>query len=360
VTATDLTEAAAGPPGPAPTAPPRRRWPFVVLGLALVVLVGVGAGAVWLERQLNPPGGPGPEVIVTIDQGATTTDIGHTLQHHGVITNATLFKLYVRLRGAGPFRAGVYTFRRHEHMARVVSLLSGGGHDPLERVTIPEGFTLAQVADRVGRLPGLSAARFLDVARSGAIRSRFEPPDVMNVEGLVYPDTYFISKRDDERSILQRMVQTFDLKAAALGLDQAAARAGITPYQAVIVASLVEREAKVDADRGMIARVIYNRLQAGMPLQIDATVQYVLGVNKVPLLDRDLQVDSPYNTYRVKGLPPGPIASPGRKSLQAALAPTPGPWLYYVLADASGRHAFATTPAEFDRLKAQAHAKGLL
>jgi UPF0755 protein len=123
---------------------------------------------------------------------------------------------------------------------------------------------------------------------------------------------------------------------------------------------MIEREARIDADRGPIARVIYNRLQRGMPLQIDATVQYALGKQKERLLYADLEVASPYNTYKVPGLPPGPIASPGRAALRAALDPPPAPWIYYVLSDPSGAHAFAANSADFERLKAEARRKGLI
>src|SRR5206468_1473655 len=127
-------------------------------------------------------------------------------------------------------------------------------------------------------------------------------------------------------------------------------KAGVSPYDAVIVASLIEREAKIDEDRGMIARVIYNRLEKNMKLGVDATVDYALGVHTPNLTNADLAIDSPYNTRKFPGLPPTPIAAPGRKALTAAVSPNPGPWLYYVLADADGRHAFATTDAEFEQL----------
>jgi UPF0755 protein len=190
------------------------------------------------------------------------------------------------------------------------------------------------------------------------VRSRYEPAEVTTLEGLVFPDTYFIDEGETEQQVLQTLVDRFD--QVADGLNMATTSTGLTPYQTVVLASLIEKEAKVPQDRGKIARVVLNRLAAHMRLQIDATIEYAEGVHKARLLDSDLQVDSPYNTYKIAGLPPGPIASPGKASLAAALNPTPGTWLYYVLINADGEHAFATTSSEFDRLVAQARAKGLL
>jgi UPF0755 protein len=198
------------------------------------------------------------------------------------------------------------------------------------------------------------------VAQSGTVHSQFQPPGSTSLEGLLFPDTYFVNPGDDEAKLLARMVDAFDRMASAAGAQDAQVKAGVTPYQAIVVASLVEEEAKVDEDRGMIARTIYNRLGRNMKLGIDATVEYAIGAHKPRLTNADLDIDSPYNTRKFAGLPPTPIAAAGQKSLEAALNPTPGPWLYYVLADANGRHAFATTDAEFEQLVRQARAKGLV
>src|SRR5262249_55566384 len=152
------------------------------------------------------------------------------------------------------------------------------------------------------------------------------------------PDTYFISPKEDETAILRRMVAEFDAKLAALDIDAGAAAGNITPYEAITVASLVQTETKVPTDGPKIARVIYNRLNAHMPLQIDATVIYATGIHRAngQVLNSDLKSDSPYNTYKVQGLPPTPIASAGESSLAAALKPDQGPWLYYVKFEADG------------------------
>ncbi len=338
----------------------RRRWPLVVFSIVLV-LVALGAiGAAWLKGQINPSGSPGAEIHVTIGEGQSTSAIGALLHKRDVVHNATVFRYYARFTGADNIKAGDFTFHHNQHLAAVFKILEKGGQAQNDRVTIPEGLTLAEIAAKVGTIPGRSADAFLAAARSGTIRSEFQPPGSNNLEGLILPDTYFVDRKDDEAKILTRMVTAFDTYANQIGLPAAAAALNLTPYEVVTTASMVEREAGVDEDRPLIARVIYNRIKKGMPLQIDATVQYALGATKAHLTNDDLKVSSPYNTYVNKGLPPGPIASPGRKSLAASLNPPPSTYLYYVLADKNGKHAFATTDAEFTKLRNEAKAKGLL
>ena len=341
--------------------PPRRRWVFRSMLVLLVVLLGAGfLGVRWVERRLHPRGPVGPEVAVTVPPDTSTARIGELLEQKDVVADATVFRWYVKLLGAGPFQAGDFTFDRRADMKRVIDVLERGPDVRRDRITIPEGSTLEQIAERVGQLPGRSAETFRQVAASGQVRSQLQPPGSNNLEGLLFPDTYFVTDGDDESVILTRMVERFDQVAGELGYVGAPEAVGRSPYETAIVASMVEREAKVQEDRAKISRVIYNRLQADMLLQIDATLIYALGGDRERLLNSDLQSDSPYNTYRLKGLPPTPIASPGRAALQAAIAPEAGPWLFYVLADEEGRHAFAVTGEEFERLRRQAQEKGLL
>lgn len=342
--------------------PARSGWPrWLKLGLAAVVAVLLlsGAAGFWAVRQINGTGG-GEEVAVEVPMGSSTARIAAILDDRGVIDNARLFRLYLRFTGAGSFQAGAYTFRKGQAYGDVVEVLEGGPELDFDRLTIPEGFTLAQIANRVGRLPGRSAERFLAVARSGEVRSRYQPAGSTNLEGLLLPETYDFDPGDDERAILTRMVQSFDAAAAEVGLDQAEARIGLSPYEAVIVASMVEEESKLEDERPKVATVILNRLEKGWALGIDATIRYALARPTQPLRKSDLAKDNPYNTRLRKGLVPTPIAAPSRSALRATLAPEAGPWMYYVLIDKSGRHAFAVTDAEFARYKAEAKAKGLL
>ena len=337
----------------------------IVVGIALFVamaLVAGGLGLLYFKSQVDPKGPAGPEVAVEIPLGSSTQRIASLLQQKGIVKSARNFRLYVRVKGAGPFQAGSYRLRRNLSFDDAIDRLSKGPELAFERLTVPEGLTIKQVAALVGKLPGRSAETFLAATTDGTVRSKYQPAGSANLEGLLFPDTYNFEAKDDERAILQRMVSAFDTAAADAGIDDVAQGGLVDPYQAVVVASLVEREARVPDDRGMVSRVIYNRLEKKMLLQVDATVIYALGrtgEKGLRVLNKDLEVDSPYNTYKKPGLPPAPIASPGKAALRAAVAPTKGPWLYYVVIDAEGRHAFATTLADHNRNIAAAAAAGV-
>jgi len=337
------------------------RWPFILLGGLVALLLVLGAGVFWVKGQIDPSGSPGEAVQVRVEPGMSINEIGELLEDKGVIASASIWKLYVKLNGAGTVEAGEYTLRKNESMGDAIKVLKGGAMSTRKQValTVPEGLTIGEIADRVGELPGKSAARFLEVARSGVVRSQYSPPGNNNLEGLILPETYNFDEEDDETAILQRMVEEFDRAASAVNISTAAQRFKLTPYQVVVVASLIEREARVPEDRAPIARVIYNRLAVPMRLQIDATVLYALGMHKDTVLFADLEVNHPYNTYKIDGLPPGPIASPGRAALEAAVSPAQGTWLYYVLYESNGKHAFATTLDEFNRLVADARRRGV-
>jgi UPF0755 protein len=324
---------------------------ILVIAVAVVALTTGAAGA-WVFHKITT-GANGPEVTLTIPVGASTQQIAALLDDKKVISSAQLFRLYVKAKGAGAFQAGEYRFPRDISISSVVGILKKGPSVKFDRLTIPEGFTLKEIAERVGQLPGRAADRFMAAAQSGAVHSAFQPAGSNNLEGLLFPDTYYLDPKDDEATILRRMVELFDKQAR---------EAGVATYNQLIVASLVESEGKVAADRPKIAQVIYNRLAKGIKLQIDATVIYARGgVHREngQVLFSDLKVESPYNTYLHEGLPPTPIASPGRAAMKAAVAPQEGPWLYYVKFQADGTHAFAVTLDEQNRNIADARRRGV-
>ncbi|MGH9283504.1 MAG: endolytic transglycosylase MltG, partial [Acidimicrobiales bacterium] len=346
---------------PAPPGRWAKKLVIAAVGLVLLLLVGGGLGYLYIQSQVDPSGPAGPEVKVEIPQGSSTQRIADILEEEGVVTRARNFRLYLRVKGGGPFQAGSYTLRERSSFDDVIAALEKGPTLTFERLTVPEGLTLKQVAERVGALPGRSAERFLEVANSGQLRSKYQPAGSTNLEGLLFPDTYNFEAKDDEKAILERMVRAFETAAAEAGIDDVPRGGVVDPYQAIIVASLVEREARVAEERGKVARVIYNRLEKNMLLQVDATVIFALGrtgEKGLRVLNKDLEVDSPYNTYKRPGLPPGPIASPGRATLRAAVVPEQGPWLYYVVVSEDGSHAFATTLVEHNRNIATAAARG--
>jgi peptidoglycan lytic transglycosylase G len=338
----------------------RRRRTFIALGIVLLPIILVLVVGAWFLYQLNPLGGPGKRVSVDIPRRTGNAAIGDLLENKSVIGSSQAFQIYVGVTRAGPFVPGHYTMRENLGVRDAVGILkSGPAKGPQFRLVVPPGLTLAAVADRVGMLQGHNRDTFLQVAQSGGVRSKYQPPEVTSLEGLLYPDTYFISKDETDQQILTRLVSAFDQKADTIGLSGANA-AGMTPYQTVVAASLIEREAKLDEDRPLIAAVIHNRLAAGRPLQIDATVCFAKGGCNASPTAADLALDSPYNTYKVAGLPPTPISSVTVKSLQAAQNPAPVPYLYYVLSDKNGKHKFATTQEEHNRNVEEARQKGLL
>jgi UPF0755 protein len=331
---------------------PVRRGRGCLVGIVgvLLTIAAIASAGLWVLRQVDPGVAPGPAVEVAVPRGTTTAGVGKILAGQGVIRNATLFRLYAQYRGRTSLLAGRYEMPTNLSYDAALDLLERGPAIPAQqRLTIPEGFRLTQVAERVGTLPERSAAEFLRLATSGTVRSRFEPPDSTNLEGLLFPETYNFDLDDDETEILSRMVDTFDQVATEVGIQNSQEQVGVSPYEAIIIASLIEREAKLDSERAKVARVIYNRLQkADMALQIDATIVYAEGgITRV--LNEDLEEDGPYNTYTRKGLPPTPIAMPGRESLAAALSPEPGDWLYYVVTGTDGSSSFATTYREHQR-----------
>ncbi|MFL6243451.1 MAG: endolytic transglycosylase MltG [Acidimicrobiia bacterium] len=338
----------------------RRRRTFIALGIVLLpIILVLGAGA-WFLYQLNPPGNPGKRVSVDVPRRTGTAAIGDLLEDKGVIGSSQAFQIYIGVTRAGPFDPGHYKMRENLGVRDAVKVLKSGPAKGAEfQLMLPPGLTLAEVTDRVGTLRGHTRDAFLQVAQSGVVRSKYQPPEVTSLEGLLYPDTYFVSKDDTDEQILTRLVSSFDQKADQIGLAAPNA-AGLSPFQTIVAASLLEREAKLDEDRPLISAVIHNRLAAGMPLQIDATVCFAKGGCTESPTAADLAIDSPYNTYKVAGLPPTPISSVTVKSLQAAQNPSPEPYLYYVLSDKNGKHKFATTQEEHQRNVEEARQKGLL
>ncbi len=328
----------------------RRRRTWAVVGvLAVLVLPFLLVGG-WFLWQLHPPGGEGAGVAVEIKPGWGAKEAGDELQSRGVIGSSLAFQVWEKVSGAGSFQAGTYEL--HESMgvsaasdalARGPSTAaaSSGDHTVL---ALPPGLRLEQIADRVGALPGHDRAAFLTLAQSGQIRSRYQG-DQTSVEGFTWPDTYFVEHQTDAQ-ILQTIVSEFDRHADAVHLADASS-VGLTPQQAVVEASLIQAEAGTAADAPKIAAVIANRLRQGMALQIDATLCYAKGGCPPIPTNADKQLDSPYNTYRIDGLPPTPIMTVTEQSLRAALAPADVPYLFYVTGK-DGVTYFATTPAEHE------------
>lgn len=316
--------------------------------VALLAVVVLAAGAGVFAVVYRPAAGA--EVEVAIPTGASTQGVAALLAEKEVIGSTFFFRLMARVRGMdGRLQAGRYNLKEGMGVQAALDALS---HAPIEKgvnVPIPEGFSVKQVGERLAARTHIKD--FRAVALSGAVRGPDQPPGVKTLEGYLYPETYFIGARETASGAAKRMVDLFSSATAKLDYSFPASR-GLSKYETLIIASLIEREARVDEDRSKVAAVIYNRLAKKMRLQIDITALYGLDEHKVPTR-ADLQRPSPYNTYLIDGLPPTPIANPGLDSIRAALDPADINAIYYVVIDPSGRHGFTDDPAEFERLKKQ-------
>jgi UPF0755 protein len=320
------------------------RWTryVVTAGLAAVVLLCAAAGWLWQAIYANRRL-PATPTEVVIERGTTLNDAARKLVADGVIDNVLTFRLLARLRGQeSEVRAGEYRFTAHLTQSDVLRAIVTGGSQVAAWVTIPEGFTSAQIADRLQKAGVGSAATF----SRNFMQQRLlvDGTRTKSLEGFLFPSTYLVPLGASPQEVAAPMVSEF-FKQLPRDARQRSRALHVTVPQAVTVASLVEREAKSEIDRPRIAEVIYNRLRLGMPLQIDASIEYALPRHKSRLSFEDLKIDSPYNTYQRVGLPPTPIANPGRPSLEAALYPSKGQDLYYVYCG-NGRHVFAKTLTE--------------
>jgi UPF0755 protein len=319
----------------------------------------------WVTREIDPPGEQGELVgDVVIEPGTSRDGIGGVLAANGVISSPRVFRVYVQFTGGGPWEAGRYTeFRANSSFDEAVAVLDAGPVPPDARVVrIPEGTNISGVFRIIEEsVPGITAADLLAALGSGAVTSRYKPAEVTNWEGFLFPDTYEFAVDASATDILQTMVDRNDEILDSLDYDRAEALQGRSAYDLITVASLIERETgQPPEERGKIARVIYNRLDTDEILGIDASNLYGLGRTSGELTAADLEVDSPYNLRRNRGLPPTPIARPGRASLEAAIRAPAGDWLYYVLiSNDPPTHLFTASAEEFERAAQESREKGV-
>jgi UPF0755 protein len=342
---------------------PRRRGrrfsaPLIaVLVLALFIAGGGITGYHFLRQYLIPPDYSGSgygSVVVQVKQNQTATDVARTLFSLGVVASARAFVNAVE-QSSRPtaLEPGFYRLHRHMKAALAFDLLLSPAARIQLGVTIPEGLRAGQIVATLGAKSGISTA---DYRAALADPAALGLPSYAqnNPEGYLFPATYQVQPRMTATDVLRTMVQQFEAEAARINLVAVAHSVNLTPAEAVIVASLVQAEGGRVADFPKIARVIYNRLDGNMPLQLDSTVMYALHSYGILATNQQLQVNSPYNTYQHTGLPPGPIDSPGDAAINAALHPAKGPWLYFVTVNPkTGVTEFTSSYATFLQLRAE-------
>jgi len=346
---------------------------LVLFALLIVLAVMWIRGRIysWVDAQIEPSGPVGDLIEFTIPEGASTNDVASALDTEGIISNATVFRYWLRCEGditiigflgcdtERSFQAGDYELVGNMSFETVVNVFDDGPiAEVFFKITIPEGLRWSEMIDRLlSENPEFDRDELEAAFVSPAVASDYLDTTAENptMEGLLFPATYDISEDalGDEARFLQRMSEQFDSRMTSLltdpGENNEMIELELDVYDIIVIASLIEEEARVPDDRAKIARVIYNRLLNDMRLDIDATTCFAANKSCADLTLEDLESESPWNTRVVTGIPPTPISAPGQASLTAALAPAEGDWLFYVLTDEGGEagaHHFSVTLEE--------------
>lgn len=363
-------------PVPPPTMWSRFGKTGAAIGIVLLAGFLVVGGASYLGDRVgnafgsNSNGGPGAavdvppgvEIEIEIPPGSSAQDIGAILAAQGIVESANDFEIVVRTEGAASaLQAGVYELETGMAPTDVVTALRAGPLSNSQRVTIREGLRVSEIVARLAEVTLIDEAEFtaalLDGSVTTGLRDMPDEPTLTDWEGLLFPDTYDFTRNADAGDILQRMASTMEQRMAGIDWSEVEA-AGYSPYEGLVIASLIEAEVRVPAERPIVSSVIENRLRDGMLLQIDATVLYALNTRLPQNFDNT--VDSPYNTYQEAGLPPTPINAPGLAAIEAAAAPDDTEFLFYVLSASDGSHTFTTNLDDHNAAVQQAREDGVL
>jgi UPF0755 protein len=342
--------------GPLPPSRNRSSWGKRIAGLiSVAIALGMIGLAVLLLRgpdeSTDYAGAGTGEVTVVVARGDTLTEIGAKLQDAGVVLSSDSFVNAASVDDrAGSIGPGKYTMRKQMNSIEALDLMLDPQSRADSRLLLPEGLRLEQTVAIAADATELPKSDFQEVLRDP---KQLDLPAFAKdrPEGFMFPATYDLTGEETAKSTLRQLVKRFKQASADVGLEERASDVGLTPYQALVVASLVQGEV-APGDFAKAARVIYNRLEQDMPLQLDSTVSYALGVSDIQLNEDQLKTASPYNTYVRRGLPPRPINSPGEAAMEAALNPAKGKWLYFVSIDPrTNETKFAKTYDKFLELK---------
>lgn len=330
---------------------------YVVLGVFIVFVIlvafGVSAALRTVKKSETSSSDAAATVTVRIKQGMSATQVGQALEQSGVIDSSTAFVSLVRSRGTeNSLRPGTYKFQKGTKLETIVAQLETGEGAVGIKVTLAEGLAIDQVGALLTKGGKVDGGAYVSLSKQP---SKFILPTVggttvtvTTMEGLLFPSTYLLEEgvTDQATALIKAQLTAFGSKTSSLPWSNAT-QLGISPYQVLIIASMIEKEAKIADERPKVAAVIYNRLKKGMTLGIDATIRYALNKWTGPLTNSDLAINSPYNTRIKNGIPPTPICNPGMAAIRAALEPANVNYLYYVLSDTQGHHFFTASYQEF-------------
>ena len=325
---------------------------MLVLGILFVVIVGSSALLSYLNEPLDRDNSA--LVNVVVEEGSSTTDIANALKDANIIRSVRKFKICSKIwRYDGKYKAGIYSFSQSMTCSEISKIIVSG-KESTNTFTIPEGYTIKQVAATLADNRLVDKDKFLEATKDSSAYKDFDFLDDAqkgknHLEGYLFPSTYQVATNADEKQIITTMLSQFE-QVFTDEYKKRAKELGYSENEIIIIASIIEKEAQVDEDRAKIASVIYNRLDKGMNLQMCSTIQYILGEAKPVLSIADTQIDSPYNTYQNSGLPKGPICSPGEASIKAALYPDDTDYLYFVVSEKlDGSHNFSKSYSQFEK-----------
>lgn len=342
-------------PRPSPIPRRRRLWfarDLLVVGVTALVAFGAFTQMVWFLSTRELDG----RVLVRIPEGASVREIASILHDNGLVRDEDKFVMAVRaLRLSGRLQAGLYEFGPVYSEFEVLTVLRSGVVAG-RHILIPEGYRATQIADALEGVLGIDSDEFMQLVRDQETAASLGIT-ASSLEGYLHPDTYRMRVGTTAEDAIETMVREtrrfFDVRKIAR-----AESLGMTVHEVLTLASIVEAEAMFDRERRRISAVFHNRLRHGWRLEADPTVRYALGNYRRKLYFKDLEIDSPYNTYRYTGLPPGPVCNPGKASIVAALHPLLGSEEFFFVANGDGTHTFSKTFAEHVKAKARARAPG--
>ncbi|MCI0487608.1 MAG: endolytic transglycosylase MltG [Blastocatellia bacterium] len=336
-------------PSPSRKRPVRR---YAILFLLVLTIAGGAAAFLWAKATIGRAvEHPSADKIITIEPGTSTQSIIDSLRDAGIVRHPNVLKIYLRITGRGAhLKAGDYKFESPISPLQAIDKIIRGDVY-FERVTIPEGFDRFDIAETLAARTGKASQKeFLRLMEDQTPILRLAP-ETRNLEGYLFPDTYIYTSKTTAEDLIQAMADRFK-EVFTPEWTARAARLGLSVHQVITLASIIEEEARVPDERARISSVFMNRLRKGMLLASDPTFIYAAKLagdyDGNPNQPRHRRRDSRYNTYVYPGLPPGPIASPGRASIEAALYPEDSDYLYFVVSGTTGRHKFSRTAAEHD------------